>query len=185
MKFLRNFLIFTIAIIGLSSVSIFAQTNAFGKNINQGIEKQVFREILMLPNYGVFDSISFKVDNGVVYLYGSVVQPLTKSQAQRYVEGIKGVADVVNNIEVLPLSNFDNQIRYAVVREFDRRGGSVYRYLQGVNPSMRIIVKNGHVTLVGYVSTQSDANLAQILANSVSGVFSVTNNLMVESNRTT
>lgn len=185
MRVFRNLFILLVAIFGLSTFSVSAQTNAFGKNINQGIEKQVFKEILMLPNYGLFDSISFKVDNDVVYLYGSVVQPLTKSQAQRYVEDIKGVADVVNNIEVLPLSNFDNQIRYAVVREFDRRGGSVYRYLQGVNPSMRIIVKNGHVTLVGYVSNQSDANLARILANGVSGVFSVTNNLIVESNRTT
>lgn len=180
MKYLRNFLIFTIAIIGLSSISVFAQTNAFGKNSNQGIERQVFKEILSLPYYGVFDSISFKVDNGVVHLYGSVVQPTTKSQAQRYVEDINGVTDVINNIEVLPLSNFDNQIRYSVVREFDRRGGNIYRYLQGTNPSMRVIVKNGHITLVGYVSNQSDSNLARILANGISGVFSVTNNLIIE-----
>lgn len=180
MKYLRSFLIFAVAIIGLSSVTVSAQTNAYGKNTTQGIERQVRKEILMLPYYGLFDAISFKVEGSTVYLYGSVVQPTTKSSAKRVVQSISGVSDVVNNIEVLPLSNFDNQIRYAVVREFDSRGGSLYRYLQGTNPSMRIIVKNGHVSLEGYVSSRGDANLANILANGVPGVFSVQNNLIIE-----
>lgn len=182
MKYLRNLLIFTVAIIAFS-VSIFAQTNAFGKNTEQGLERTVFKEILRLNYYGVFDSISFKVDNNVVYLYGKVRQPITKSEARRSVERIKGVTDVVDNIEVLPLSNFDDDIRRGIVREFDRRGGSIYRYLQGTNPSMRIIVANGHVSLEGYVANRSDANLARILANGVFGVFSVKDNLMVESGR--
>ena len=85
-----------------------------------------------------------------------------------------GVTDVVNQIEVLPLSNFDDDIRRSIIREFDRRGGSIYRYIQGVNPSMRIIVKNGNVSLEGYVASRGDANLARIL------VFKVTDNLMLE-----
>jgi hyperosmotically inducible protein len=180
MRNLRILFILAIAILGISSITVSAQTNTYGPNSTQGIEKKVRKEILMLPYYGVFDAISFKLDGSTVYLSGSVVQPITKSGAERVVSRITGVSDVVNNIEVLPLSNFDNQIRYAVVSEFDRRGGSLYRYIQGVNPPMRIIVKNGHVSLEGYVSNQSDANLANILANGVFGVFSVKNNLIVE-----
>ncbi len=183
MKYLRNLLILTVAIIAFSSVTISAQTNAFGKNSTNGIERKVFKEILMLPYYGVFDSISFKVEGNAVYLYGSVVEPITKSGAKRSIERIQGVSDVVNNIEVLPLSNFDNQIRRNLVREFDHRGGSIYRYLQGTNPSMRIIVKNGHVSLEGYVSSRGDYNLANILANGVFGVFRVKNNLIIENER--
>ena len=183
MKYLRNLLLFTVAIIGLSSVSVFAQVNAFGKNTEQGLERQVFKEILMLNHYGVFDSISFKVDGSVVYLYGKVHQPITKSDARRSIERMKGVTDVVDNIEVLPFSGFDDQIRRGIVRAFDQQGGSLYRYLQGTNPSMRIIVANGHVSLEGYVANRADANLANILANGVFGVFSVQNNLIVGSGR--
>lgn len=180
MKTVRNFLFFAVAIISVFSVSALAQTNVYGKKPEQGIERKVFKEILSLPYYGVFDSISFKVEDNVVYLYGNVVQPITKSQAQRYVQAIQGVSEVVNNINVLPYSSFDNQIRVSIVREFDRRGGGLYRYLQGTNPSMRIIVNNGHVSLEGYVANRGDYNLANILANGVSGTFSVTNNLIIE-----
>lgn len=183
MKYLRNLLVLTVAIIGISSVSVFAQTNVFGKNKEQGLERQVYREILKLNYYGVFDAISFKVDGNVVYLSGKVHQPITKNDARRAVEHLKGVTDVIDNIEVLPLSRFDDQLRLNIVREFDRRGGNIYRYIQGLNPSMRIIVKNGHVSLEGYVSSRGDANLANILANGVFGVFSVKNNLIVESER--
>ena len=180
MRNLRILFILAIAILGISSVTISAQTNAFGKNTTQGIERQVRKEILTQPYYGLFDAISFKVEGSTVYLYGSVVQPTTKSWAERSIKRIQGVSNVVNKIEVLPLSNFDDRIRYAVVREFDRRGGSLYRYLQGVNPSMRIIVKNGHVSLEGYVANRADANLARILTLGVFGVFSVNSNLIIE-----
>lgn len=180
MRNLRILFILAIAILGISSVTVSAQTTAFGKNTTEGLERKVRKEIMTQPYYGLFDAISFQVEGGTVYLFGSVVQPTTKSGAERSIKRIAGVTNVVNKIEVLPLSNFDNQIRYALVREFDRRGGSLYRYLQGVNPPMRIIVKNGHVSLEGYVANRADANLARILANSVSGVFSVNNNLIVE-----
>ena len=181
MRIFRNLFILAIAVLGISSIDVSAQTNAFGRNTSFGIEKDVRKEILMLPYYDVFDAISFKVDGDTVYLYGKVNEPITKSQAERYVKDVKGVSEVVNNIEVLPPSSFDNQIRWGIVREFDRRGGSIYRYLQGTNPSMRIIVDGGHVSLEGFVANRSDANLANILANGVFGVFSVKNNLIIES----
>lgn len=180
MRRLRNLFILAIAIVGISSFSVSAQTNAYGANNTQGLERQIRKEIMTQQYYGLFDAISFKVEGGTVYLYGSVVQPTTKSGAERSIKRLQGIANVVNNIEVLPLSNFDDSIRYSIVREFDRRGGSIYRYLQGVNPSMRIIVKNGNVSLEGYVANRSDANLARLLARGVFGVFNVTNNLIIE-----
>lgn len=180
MRSLRNLFILAVAILGISSLSVSAQSNAFGANNTQGLERQVRKEIMTQQYYGVFDAISFKVDGSTVYLYGSVVQPITKSGAERSIKRLDGVTDVVNKIEVLPLSNFDDSIRAGVVREFDRRGGNIYRYLQGVNPPMRIIVKNGNVFLEGYVANRSDANLARLLANSVFGVFKVTDNLIRE-----
>lgn len=181
MKVFRTLLILTVAFLGLSIFTVSAQTPVIGKNPNKGgIEQQVYREILMLPYYGLFDSISYKVDGNAVYLYGKVLNATNKSSAENVVKRIDGVTDVINNIEILPMFSSDNQIRRSIIREFDRRGGSVYRYVQGVNPSMRIIVNGGRVSLEGYVSTQSDANLAEILANSIFGVFNVDNNLKIE-----
>jgi hyperosmotically inducible periplasmic protein len=180
MRLFRLFFILSVAILGVSSINVSAQSNAFGQNSTQGIERKVRKEIMTQPYYGLFDAISFKLEGGTVYLFGSVVRPTTKSGAERSIKRITGVTNVVNNIEVLPLSNFDDQIRLAVAREIANRGGSLYRYLQGVNPSMRIIVKNGNVSLEGYVANRADANLARILASSVFGVFSVNNNLIAE-----
>lgn len=180
MRSLRNLFILAIAILGVSSLSVSAQNNAFGDNNTQGLERKIRKEIMTQQYYGLFDAISYKVEGSTVYLYGSVVQPTTKSGTERSIKRLDGVTDVVNQIEVLPLSNFDDDIRRSIVREFDRRGGSIYRYIQGVNPSMRIIVKNGNVSLEGYVASRGDANLARILANGVFGVFKVTDNLMLE-----
>ena len=105
---------------------------------------------------------------------------MLKSDAGNAVKRLEGVQSVSNNIEVLPLSRFDNQIRRATYRAVFGSAG-LYRYAMGANPSIHIIVENGHVTLVGVVGNQMDKNLAGIRANSVPGVFSVTNNLMVES----
>jgi hypothetical protein len=95
------------------------------------------------------------------------------------VKRIAGVTRVVNNIKVLPLSRFDDDIRRATYRSIARMGG-LYRYLQGTNPSLHIVVDRGHVTLEGVVSGSGDRNLAYMAANRVPGVFSVKNNLRVE-----
>ncbi len=92
---------------------------------------------------------------------------------------IEGVGQVINNIKVLPLSPFDNQIRRAEYRSIFSYS-SMYRYAMGAHPTIHIIVDNGHVTLLGVVGSQADKNIAGIRANTVPGVFSVTNNLVVE-----
>ena len=181
MKLIRTFFILAIAVLGFSASDARAQRYVGGSGAPlQSIERQIFREIIKLPYYGVFDNIAFKVEGDTVTLYGQVLNGQNRGAAERAVRDIKGVANVVNNIEILPPSSFDNTIRRQIVNQFWQRGGSLYRYLQGVNPSLRIIVDRGHVSLEGFVANRSDANLARILAN-VSGSFSVTNNLIVES----
>jgi hyperosmotically inducible protein len=177
MKNLRNLLILAIAILGFTFSNVSAQSfSGSGKN---SVERQVYKQIIKLPYYGVFDNIAFRVSGDTVTLYGKVLQPTTRKSAERVVQKIAGVETVVNNIEVLPLSNFDDSIRLQTLRAF-QNGGSLYRYFFGASPSVKIIVDRGNVALEGYVATRGDYNLMNILARGVPGVFSVKNNLIVE-----
>ena len=180
MKSIRNLLFLTIAILGVSTVDVSAQRYTSNNVSPRTIEQKVFKELIKLNYYGVFDNLKYKVDGNTVTLYGKVVQPITKKSAERVTRRIAGVGNVVNNIEVLPLSSFDDSIRLQTLRTFQTRGGSLYRYFLGANPSVRIIVDRGHVELEGYVANRGDYNLMNILANGVFGTFSVRNNLIVE-----
>lgn len=142
--------------------------------------KKVRHELLMLPYYSIFDDLGFKVNGSTVTLEGDVTRPTLKSDSENVVKRIEGVTQVTNNIKVLPLSNMDWQIRRAMARTIygDPQIGTRYGY-QAL-PSIHIIVNNGHVTLEGVVANQMDKNLIGIRANSVANVFSVTNNLQVE-----
>lgn len=144
------------------------------------MDNKVRKELVKLPYYGVFDNLEYKVDGATVTLSGQVLKPITRQDAERQVSKIEGVDRVVNNIEVLPLSGFDDSIRARAYRSIFRSGG-LFRYAMGTNPSIHIIVKNGKVTLEGAVSTQLDSRLAYTAASSVPGVFLVTNNLSVGS----
>jgi hyperosmotically inducible protein len=145
------------------------------------LENQVRHELVMLPYYGVFDNLAFRVEDGdTVRLVGQVVRPTLRSSAENVVRNVEGVESVINDIEVLPLSPNDDRIRRAVYRAIFGTPGLDRYALQPV-PPIHIIVKNGDVTLEGVVATEMDRNLANIKANGVSGVFSVTNNLRVES----
>lgn len=177
LKLYKNYLALLVAVLAFSFASVNAQSLS-SDNTNQ-LEKKVFKQLIKLPNYGVFDHISYKVDGNTVFLYGKVANAVNQRSAERSVKRIDGVERVINGIEVLPLSGFDNSIRYRTLQTI-ANGGSLYRYFQGANPSVRIVVDRGNVTLEGFVRSRGDANLANILANQVSGVFSVTNNLQIE-----
>ena len=137
-------------------------------------------ELLMLPYFGVFDNIAFKVDGGTVTLLGQVVRPSLKSDAENAVKHIEGVDRVDNQIEVLPPSPMDDQIRIAEFRAIYQYP-SLQKYELGVQKPIRIIVKGGRVTLEGVVDSETDKNLVNVRANSVPNVFGVTNNLKVQS----
>lgn len=146
----------------------------------QRITKEAHHELVLLPYYGVFDNLAYQVaPDGTITLLGQVVNPVTKSDAERSVKNIEGVPKVVNQIEVLPPSPMDDGIRRAVFRAI-YRNASLSLYAMRAVPPIHIIVKNGHVTLVGVVATQMDKQLAGIQAKSVPYVFSVDDQLQLD-----
>jgi hyperosmotically inducible protein len=142
------------------------------------IQKEVRHELLMLPYFSVFDYIAFQVKGDTVILQGEVTRPTLKSDAENVVKHIEGVERVINNIDVLPPSPMDEQLRLALYRAIYGYP-SLEKYALGVQKPIRIIVKNGRVTLEGVVDSDTDKNLVTVRANSVPGVFSVTNDLRV------
>jgi|SRR5215467_7371403 len=140
--------------------------------------KEVRHELVMLPYYSVFDNLEYRVEGDKVVLSGQVVRPTLKSDAENVVKSIEGVSKVENQIEVLPVSPMDDQLRRALYQAVYSFAG-LYRYGTSSVPSIHIIVKNGNVTLEGVVDNESDKNLAGLRANQVPNVFSVKNNLRV------
>jgi hyperosmotically inducible protein len=156
----------------LAGALAFAQHNAGMYRIT----KEVRHELVMLPYYGVFDNLEYRVDGGGVTLLGQVTRPTLKSDAEGAVKHIEGVTRVDNQIQVLPLSSMDDQIRMAEYRAIYGHPG-LDRYAMQAVPPIHIIVANGNVTLEGVVDSQADKEQANIRANTVNGVFHVTNNL--------
>jgi hyperosmotically inducible protein len=141
--------------------------------------REVRHELVMLPYYGVFDNLAYRINGDEVELFGQVTRPTLKTDAERAVKSIEGVERVVNHVEVLPLSPMDDEIRLAAYRAI-YGNASLNRYALAAVPSVHIIVKNGNVILEGVVATEMDRNLAEIQSKSVPNVFGVTNNLRVE-----
>jgi hyperosmotically inducible protein len=149
---------------------------------NQNLVREVRHQLLLLPYYSVFDNLVFKVDGDHVTLEGQVTRPTLKSDAEAAVKSIEAVSGVTNNIEVLPLSGMDDQLRHALYRAI--YGDTVLsKYGWSSMPSIHIIVKNGHVSLEGVVDNEADKNVAGLRANGVPNVFEVKNNLVVNANR--
>ena len=173
-----------VATIMFASLTTFAATNAVNADAlaqNQ-IARKVRKELVTLPFTGVFDNLAYQVEGSTVTLYGQVVRPTSRSSAEARVKRITGVERVVNNIEVLPLSPYDDRVReQAYYTIFNT--GNLYRYALGANPSVRIIVNRGRLTLEGVVANEGDRRLANIAARTVPGVFEVTNNLRTDRDR--
>lgn len=148
------------------------------QNYEQWLTREVGHQLVQVPWLSVFDNLQYSVTGSEVTLSGQVWQPVTKDDAQTAVKGIEGVTKVNNNIEVLPLSPFDDEIRRAEYRAV-YGAPELQRYAMGVLPSIHIIVKGGHVTLVGTVDNEMDKNVALIRAKSVPNVFSVDDQLQV------
>jgi hyperosmotically inducible periplasmic protein len=148
-------------------------------NYESWLTEEVRHQLVLLPFYSVFDNLEYTVEGSKVILMGQVVRPDLKDSAASAVKHIEGVTQIDNQIQVLPLSPMDNQIRRAEYRAIYSKP-SLQMYEVRSVPPIHIIVDNGHVTLVGVVATQADKNLAGLAANQVPDVFSVTNNLRVE-----
>ncbi len=163
-------------VLALSMIAAIAPAQS--EKARNNLIREVRHELVMLPYYGVFDDLNYRVDGYTVTLTGYVTRPVLKSDAENVVKGIESVEKVINQIVVLPPSPMDDRIRRATYRAIysspplDRYG------LQAV-PSIHIIVQNGKVTLVGVVDNEMDKNVAGMNANGVPGVFSVDNRLQV------
>ncbi|MPZ20719.1 MAG: BON domain-containing protein [Luteitalea sp.] len=143
------------------------------------LSRSVFHELITLPYYGVFDQLGFEIDRGTVTLQGQVRRPTLKRDAENVVKRLRGVEQVVNEIEVLPVSPSDDRIRMATYRAIYGHD-TLQRYAIQSVPPIHIIVKNGRVTLVGSVGSQMDKTVATMQARSVSGVFEVTDQLQLD-----
>jgi len=168
----------SVVMILLSSISALGQDSQASPKAEARIQKEVRHQILLLPYLDVFDNIAYQVNGYDVTLLGQVTRPTLKSDAGNAVKSIEGVEKVDNQIEVLPPSPSDDRLRIALFR-------SIYgypplqRYALPVIKPIRILVKNGHVTLEGVVDSDADKNAAGIRANTVPGIFEVKNNLQV------
>jgi hyperosmotically inducible protein len=167
-----------LALLWMSSGPLSAQTRPPSPRLQERLEREVRHQLVMLPNYGIFDNFTYEVEGGNVTLSGQVTRPTLKDDAERVVKNIEGVEKVVNKIEVLPLSPQDDRIRLAVYRAIYGHE-PLDRYALRAVPPIHIIVKNGNVTLEGAVGNASDRTLANVQAQGVPGVFSVTNHLAV------
>src|SRR3984957_4408002 len=171
-----------LSLLGFATLSIAqdqpAQRDQPSPRSQERITKEVRHELLMLPYFGVFDNIAYKVDGYNVTLLGQVTRPSLKSDSENVIKHIEGVEKVDNQIEVLPPSPSDDRIRLRLFRSI-YGFPALQKYALGVQKPIRIIVKNGHVSLEGVVDNEADKNFAGVRANGVPGIFSVTNNLRV------
>src|SRR5580692_806692 len=179
---MKHKLVVVVTLLALATLGLTQDRDQPSAKAQERITKEVRHELLMLPYFGVFDNIAYKVDGYTVTLLGQVVRPTLKSDAENVVKHIEGVEKVDNQIEVLPPSPMDDRLRVRLYRTIYGYP-SLEKYALGVQKPIRIIVKNGNVTLEGVVDNEGDKNIAGIRANGVSGIFSVTNNLRVESGK--
>ena len=178
----RRLLVVAVILFSVATLGFSQDRDQPSAKSQERITREVRHELLMLPWFGVFDNIAYKVEGSTVTLLGQVVRPSLKSDAENAVKHIEGVEKVDNQIEVLPPSSMDDQLRLALYRAIYGYP-ALEKYALGVQKPIRIIVKNGHVALEGVVDNETDKNLAGLRANGVPNVFSVANNLRVESSK--
>ena len=174
-RFLGRFVMTTTLVAG-SGIAL-AASSAIS---DAAIAKSLTHELRMYPRYTIWDDVHIRVNNGTVELGGAVNQPFKKADMGRIAQRVAGVTTVKNDIKVLPLSPFDDSLRLRVARAI--YGDPVMqRYALNPNPSIRILVENGRVTLTGFVANEMDKNIAGIRASTAGLAFGpVVNNLQVE-----
>jgi hyperosmotically inducible periplasmic protein len=138
---------------------------AWAKEEDLQIFRSVEKQVLRYPHFTIFDSVQAQIDNGVVTLTGKVTMPYKRNDIERRVGGVDGIREVQNRIEVLPVSQFDDDLRFRIARAI--YGHSNFRpYASMVNPPIHVIVEHGRVTLEGVVNSNVDRMLARSIASS-------------------
>jgi hyperosmotically inducible protein len=184
MKMKRAISIATVLLAGLISLALAPAVaqSAGTQRMQDRVSKEVYHELVMLPQLTIFDNLAYKIDSGKVTLLGQVRNAVLKDEAESAVKKVEGVESVNNQIEILPPSPNDDRIRRQVARAIFNDDG-LFPYSMGSVPPIHIIVKGGHVALEGVVNSQGDKDRAGLRANGVPGVFDVQNNLKVEQAR--
>jgi hyperosmotically inducible protein len=145
---------------------------------NFSVFKDVADQVNRYPNFTVFDDVAAGIENGVVTLTGHVTMPYKRDDLARRIAKVNGVASVQNKIEVLPVSIFDDELRFRIARAI-YGNSSFWQYAAMANPPIHIVVKNGNVTLTGVVNSNVERALARSLATGF-GEFSVKNDLKTD-----
>ena len=161
-----------LVVLSLSAPAFAADTE------NLQLFRDVQRQVLRYPHFTIFDSVQAEVDDGVVTLAGKVTMPYKRNDIERRVAGIGGVRQVLNRLDVLPVSQFDDDLRIGISRAI-YGNSNFWNYASMVNPPIHIIVEHGHVTLEGVVNSNVDRALARSLAGGFTA-FSITNNLKTD-----
>jgi hypothetical protein len=145
---------------------------------NLRVFRDVQRQVLQYPHFTIFDSVDAQVDNGIVTLSGKVTMPYKRDDLERRVKRLAAVKEVRNRIDVLPVSKFDDDLRYQIARAI-YSNGNFRPYAFMVNPPIHVIVEHGHVTLEGVVNSEVDRMLARSIASNFLA-FDVKNQLKTE-----
>ena len=161
-------------------VSLITITSAFAQTERKDL--QVFNDIADQVNrytqLTIFDSISASVDDGKVELTGWVTMPYKRDDLERRVRKVEGITSVTNKIGVLPVSQFDDELRFRIARAI-YSNSSFWNYAAMANPPIRVVVNRGHVTLEGVVQSNVERMLARSLASGL-GAFDVKNALKTD-----
>ena len=194
-----------ITVLGLTLALVGAQPIGQGQNTAAPIEG-IRKELMQLPYYGVFDFLAFSYDKGTVNLAGYAYRPTLKADAERAIKRVTGVDTVKNDVEILPVSPNDDELRWKTyfaiygdpfLSKYSPGGGALWGHrhpfgpgfhrlgpFSGMEPAgdypIRIIVKGGRIKLLGVVDNESDKTVAGLRAREVPGAFAVENELVVE-----
>jgi len=145
---------------------------------NQRVFRDVQRQVLQYPHFTIFDSVDANVDHGIVTLTGKVTMPYKKDDIERRVSKLPSITEVRNRITVLPVSQFDDDLRFRIARAI-YSNGNFRPYAFMANPPIHVIVEHGRVTLVGVVNSEVDRALARSIATNFLA-FDVKNDLKTE-----
>ena len=167
-----RFITAAVAVLALSTPAFAAEKG------NLQTFRDVQRQVLRYPHFTIFDSVNAQVDDGIVTLTGKVTMPYKRSDIAKRVASLPDVREVNNRIEVLPVSQFDDELRLRIARAiYSNPAFSTYGSM--VNPPIHVIVERGHVTLEGVVNSEVDRMIARSIASSFPA-FSVQNHLRTD-----
>ncbi len=149
-----------------------------GDRRDAAIFQDVARQVTTYSRFTVFDDVRISVTQGVVTLYGKVTMPYKRDDLAKRTAGVAGVKQVNNRIDVLPVSQFDDELRFRIARAI-YGNPSFWHYASMANPPIHIVVQNGHVTLTGVVNNAVEKMLARSLATGFNA-FSVDSQLRTD-----